>query len=77
MHCMRRNTPISIPNVALRGIANSPDTLGECLAPHVSGDLEDGTRVKMMTSAAGRAADHVSMDMFSMDMFSENISMLT
>ena len=22
MHCMRRNTPISIPNVALRGIAN-------------------------------------------------------
>ena len=34
--------------------------------------MEDGTRVKMMTSAAGRAADHVSMDMFS-----ENISMLT
>ena len=22
MHCMRRNAPISIPNVALRGIAN-------------------------------------------------------
>ena len=74
MHCMRRNTPISIPNVALRGIANSPG--GPSIRPprptvatHLSEDSRDSKMRRprgarwIFESISGRPLNFIDLDL--------------